>query len=57
VNCRQSSRLLSEALDRELTRDERRLIEEHLEICPACTRCRLQFETLRTAARRFAAAE
>ena len=56
MNCRTSSQLLSEALDRELTKAEREEVERHLAICPACTRCRRQFEDLRRAARRFAAA-
>ncbi|MEK7316847.1 MAG: zf-HC2 domain-containing protein [Candidatus Eisenbacteria bacterium] len=52
MNCRRSSRLLSEALDRELTPGERREVEEHLAICPACTRCRRQFSALRHGVRR-----
>ena len=50
-----STRLLSEALDRELTKEERDLIQRHLAICPACTRCQRQFEDIRLALRRFAA--
>ena len=55
MNCRLSTRLLSEALDRELTKEERDEVERHLAICPACTRCRRQFEGIRLALRRFAA--
>ena len=54
MNCRRSSQLLSEALERELTPEERAAIEEHLAICPACTRCRRQFAVLRQALRRLA---
>jgi anti-sigma factor RsiW len=55
VNCRQSSRLLSEALDRMLTPEERQEVERHLAICPACTLCRRHFEDLRRALKRLAA--
>ena len=53
MNCRESTRLLSEARDRELTPEERRAVEEHLAICPACTRCRAQFGELEQAMKRF----
>lgn len=54
MNCRISTRLLSEALDRELTQEERDAIARHLAICPACARCRRQFEELQRAVRRLA---
>lgn len=57
MNCRRSTQLLSEALDRPLTPDEQREVEEHLAICPACTRCRKQFEELRRAVRRIVKAD
>lgn len=56
TNCRQISRLLSEALDRDLTAEEREMVVKHLAECPACTRCRGQFEEIRRAVRRLAAA-
>lgn len=54
MNCRRSTQLLSEALDRDLTVEERREVEEHLRICPACTRCERQFEELRRGVKRIA---
>jgi anti-sigma factor RsiW len=48
--------MLSEALDRVLTAAEREIVERHLAECPACTRCRGQFEEIRRAVRRLAAA-
>jgi anti-sigma factor RsiW len=56
MTCRQISRILSEALDRELTAAERETVVKHLAECPACTRCRGQFEEIRRAVRRLAAA-
>ncbi|HEX7076943.1 MAG TPA: zf-HC2 domain-containing protein [Candidatus Eisenbacteria bacterium] len=54
MNCRQTSQLLSEALDRALTHEEQDEIERHLAICPPCANCRKQFQELRRALRRFA---
>ena len=54
MTCRQTSRLLSEALDRDLSIEERADVERHLAACRACTRCRGQFEELRRALRRMA---
>ncbi len=56
MTCRQTSRLLSEALDRDLSAEERAAVELHLAKCAACTRCRGQFEELRRALRKMAAA-
>jgi len=56
MTCRQISRLLSEALDRDLSAEEREEVQRHLAVCGACTRCRGQFEELRRALRRMAAA-
>ncbi len=53
MNCRMSTRFLSEALDRELTKEERDEVERHLTVCPACTECRRQFDDIRAALRRF----
>jgi anti-sigma factor RsiW len=53
VNCREASQLLSEGLDRALTAEEREAVERHLAECPACTRCRGQFEEMRRAIRRI----
>jgi anti-sigma factor (TIGR02949 family) len=37
-NCEEAFRRLDDFLDRRLTPDEMRLIEEHLQICAWCTR-------------------
>ena len=56
MTCWQTSRLLSEALDRDLSAQEREEVRRHLAVCGACTRCRGQFEELRRALRRMATA-
>jgi anti-sigma factor RsiW len=56
MTCRQTSRLLSEALDRDLSAEEREEVQRHLAVCRACTRCHGQFEELRQALRRMATA-
>ena len=38
TNCEEAFRLLNDFLDRRLTADEHRAIEEHLEICAWCAR-------------------
>lgn len=38
TNCEEAFRRLDDYLDRRLTPDEMRIIEEHLEICAWCTR-------------------
>jgi anti-sigma factor (TIGR02949 family) len=38
TNCEEAFRRLDEYLDRRLTPEELRLIEEHLEVCAWCTR-------------------
>jgi anti-sigma factor (TIGR02949 family) len=38
ITCEEAFRQLDDFLDRELRPEEMRLIEEHLEICAACTR-------------------
>lgn len=53
MNCRKSTRLLSEERDRELSPAERAEVDAHLAICPACTRCQRQFEALGEAMRRI----
>jgi anti-sigma factor (TIGR02949 family) len=44
TNCEEAFRLLNDFLDRRLTPDEMRIIEEHLEICAWCAR-EFNFET------------
>jgi anti-sigma factor (TIGR02949 family) len=38
TNCEEAFRLLDDFLDRRLSSDEMRIIQEHLEICAWCTR-------------------
>ncbi|HEX6434439.1 MAG TPA: zf-HC2 domain-containing protein [Gemmatimonadales bacterium] len=38
TNCEEAFRRLDEFLDRRLTPEEMRIIEEHLEVCAWCTR-------------------
>ena len=44
TNCEEAFRLLNDFLDRRLTPDETRTIEQHLEICAWCAR-EFNFET------------
>jgi len=46
LSCKGSSRLLSDALDRELDLSEQTSLDQHLEICPACRDCKDQFARL-----------
>jgi hypothetical protein len=52
MTCREASRLLSEAEDREIPAAER-AVEAHVAICKACQRLRLQFSDLRSIMRRY----
>jgi putative zinc finger protein len=46
LNCIAATRLLSDEHERSLTRQEQTSLEAHLEICPACVECGLQFRVL-----------
>ncbi|CAN5803256.1 hypothetical protein BH20PSE1_BH20PSE1_04600 [soil metagenome] len=46
LSCKDSSRLLSDALDRELDVREQTSLDQHLEICPACQNCKDHFARL-----------
>ena len=48
-DCHQSSQLMSEALDRQLSAEERVSLERHLKICLACQNCERQFAWIREA--------
>lgn len=54
LHCKDASRLLSEEMERPLSRQERFALKMHLMICRACRRCAIQFASLRTTARHFA---
>jgi hypothetical protein len=49
LSCREASRLISESLDRELTRRERWSLRIHAAICTACQRFAKQIKLLRDA--------
>jgi len=49
LNCKEASRLSSEALDRKLSLRERMLLRMHLAICDACSRVNAQYQFLRRA--------
>ncbi len=54
INCRQATRLMSEAQERPLTLGERLQIKLHILICSGCRNFRHHLTTLRNAAQRFA---
>lgn len=53
TTCLQVTRLVSDALERPLAREEQLAVERHFEICPACRRCAEQFSLLRRAMKRL----
>jgi hypothetical protein len=53
LNCRETSRLLSQAQDRRLSLFERATLRMHLGVCDACTRFSRQLEFLRAAMRAY----
>ncbi len=52
-SCAESTRLMSAALERPLTRGERLALRWHLMMCGACRRCERQLDWLRQAATRY----
>lgn len=54
ISCRESTRLASQALDRELAFGERVALRVHLAICLGCRRAGRQMEFLRRAVRELA---
>ncbi len=53
LRCKESDRLLSEALDRRLTWTERAALRAHVAICRGCRRSKRQLGTLRSAMRQY----
>jgi hypothetical protein len=49
LTCKESSRLISLGLDRELSLGQRASLRLHLAMCTACTRLKAQFEFVRGA--------
>jgi hypothetical protein len=54
ISCRESTRLASQALDRELAFGERVALRVHLAICLGCRRAGRQMAFLRVAVRQLA---
>lgn len=53
MNCRQATRLLSEAQDRKLTLKERTALKLHVLICAACQNFGKQMKELRSLTRAY----
>ena len=53
LNCREAARLITQGLDRDLTRWERVALRIHLFFCHACTNFRSHMAFLRSATKRF----
>lgn len=56
LSCRETTRLVSQGLDRELAFGERVALRVHFAYCTGCRRTRRQMEFLRRALRRLAEA-
>jgi hypothetical protein len=57
LSCKESARLLSQRMDRELAFGERVALRVHLAICRGCRNAGTQFEFLRQAVRGLTEAE
>ena len=55
ISCKEATRLISQAQDRELSLGERASLQFHLAICRGCRAVNAQFEFLRRAVRRLLA--
>ena len=53
MNCRETSRLVSDALDRQLTEEERQGVTDHLADCKLCQGAHRQFMMLDKELRRY----
>jgi hypothetical protein len=51
ISCKEASRLMSQAQDRELSLGERALLQFHLALCRGCRAVNAQFRFLRRAMR------
>jgi hypothetical protein len=51
ISCKEASRLMSQAQDRELSLGERATLQVHLAICRGCRAVSAQFQFLRRAVR------
>ena len=57
LRCQESSRLLSEGLERPLSRAERMALRAHLFVCHRCRRFRRSLQHLRSLAQRLAGSD
>jgi hypothetical protein len=55
ISCKEASRLMSQAQDRQLSLGERASLQFHLAICRGCRAVNAQFAFLRRAVRRLLA--
>jgi anti-sigma factor RsiW len=53
ISCKEASRLMSQAEDRELSAGERAALQVHLGVCKACQVAAEQIQNLRRALRRL----
>jgi hypothetical protein len=53
LSCKEATRLMSQAQDRELSLGERASLQLHLALCRGCRAVSAQFEFLRRAVRRL----
>ncbi len=53
LTCKETSRLLSQSMDRKLTLAQRATLRLHLSTCPVCPRFGAQLNSLRVAMRNF----
>ncbi len=53
ISCKESSRLISQGLDRDLDLGQRAALRLHLFICTACARVKTQFAFLHRAVPRY----
>jgi len=53
INCKQATRLLSEKLDRELSKKEKMALFLHMTLCSCCRKFSGQMEDLRDISKRY----
>ena len=53
LNCKEASRLISQAMDLKLTLAQRAALRVHLSACEACARFGAQLSVLRSAMRKY----
>ena len=53
ISCKESGRLISQSMDRDLDLGQRVVLRLHLFVCTACSRVKTQFAFLHRAAREY----